>query len=101
MKSKDQKQQQRSGKDQADGQGEGRPNPFEATGTQPKDTPTLKTPASPAEEQEEQEERSNLADIGEADEQTGAVEGMKQGSAHQDPPATLPQDQRHERRHNL
>ena len=98
MKPEDQKQQQRSGKDQADGQGEGRSNPFEATGTQPKDTPTLKTPASP---DEEQEERSNLADIGEADEQKGGVEGMKQGSAHQDPPATLPQDQRHERRHNL
>ena len=97
MNSRDQKQHQRSGKDQADGQGEGRPDPFEATGTQPKDTPTRKTPASP----DEQEERSDLADIGEADEQEGAVEGMKQGSAHQDPPATLPQDQRRERRNNL
>jgi len=97
MKSRDQKQYQRSGKDQADGQGEGRRDTFEATGTQPKDTPARKAPASP----DEQEERSNLADVGEADEQDGAVDGMKQGSARQDPPATLPQDQRRERRHNL
>jgi hypothetical protein len=97
MNSKDQKQHRRSGKDQADGQGEGRRDPFEATGTQPKETPTHKLPASPA----EQEERSDLADIGEADEQEGAVEGMKPGSMHQDPPATLPQDQRRERRNNL
>jgi hypothetical protein len=97
MKSRDQKQYQRSGKDHLDGQGEGRPDPFEATGTQPKDTPARKAPASP----DEQEERSNLADIGEADEQEGPVDGVKQGSAHQDPPATRPQHQRRERRHNL
>ena len=97
MNSRDQKQHRRSGKDQADGQGEGRPDPFEATGPQPKDTPTRKAPASP----DDQEERSDLADIGEADEQEGVVEGMKPGSAHQDPPATLPQDQRRERRNNL
>src|SRR5688572_21646278 len=97
MNSRDQKQHRRSGKDQADGQDEARRDPFEATGTHPKDTPTRKAPASP----DEQEERSDLADIGEADEQDGAVEGMKQGSAHQDPPATLPQDQRRERRNNL
>ena len=97
MNSRDQKQHRRSGKDQADGQGEGRPDPFEATGTQPKDTPTRKAPASP----DDQEERSDLADIGVADEQEGVVEGMKQGSAHQDPPATLPQDQRRERRNSL
>ena len=97
MNSRDQKQHRHSGKDQADGQGEGTADPFEATGTQPKDTPRRKTPSSP----DEQEERSDLADIGEADEQEGVVEGTKQGSVHQDPPATLPQDQRHERRHNL
>ena len=97
MNSRDQKQHRRSGKDQADGQGEGRPDPFEATGTLPKDTPTRKVPTSP----DDQEERSDLADIGEADEQEGVVEGMKPGSAHQDPPATLPQDQRRERRNNL
>jgi len=97
MHSKGQKQHQRSGKDQADGQGEGRSDPFAAAGTQPKDTLTRKLPTSPA----EQEERSDLADIGEADEQEGVAEGMKPGSAHQDPPATLPQDHRRERRSNV
>jgi hypothetical protein len=92
----DQKQQQRSGKVQMDGQGEDYRGWVDAAGTQPKDTPARRTPASP----DEQEERSDLADIGEAEEQDGGVEGMKQGSAHQDPPATVPQDRR-ERRNNL
>ena len=98
MTSKDQKQQQNARKDQADGQGEGRRDPFEAANPQPKDTPTRRSPAAPAED--EQEDRSNLADIGEAEEQEG-VEGMQKGAAHQDPPATLPQESRHERRKNM
>jgi hypothetical protein len=99
MNANDQKRQQSSRTDQADGQGEGRRDPFSASTPQPKDTPHKRTPASPAEET--QEERSDLADVGEADEQDGAVEGTKQGAPHQDPPATLPQEQRHERRNNM
>ena len=99
MSSKGKKQNQRSGKDQADGQGEGRRDPFEAASPQPKDTPTKKTPVAPADE--EKEDRSNLADIGEADEQEGVVDGMKKGAAQQDPPATLPQELRRERRNNM
>ena len=99
MTSKDQKGQRNARKDQADGQGEGRRDPFEATSPQPKNTPTKKTPASPAED--DQEDRSNLADIGKAEEQQGEVEGTKKGAAHQDPPATLPQESRRERRHNM
>jgi hypothetical protein len=98
MNSTDQKQHGRSGKDQADGQGEGRQDPFEAASPQPKHTPTRKPADAP---EDDKEERSDLADIGEADEQDGAVEGMKQGAPHQDPPATLSQEQRRERRNNL
>ena len=98
MTSKDQKRQQNARKDQADGQGEGRRDPFEATSPQPKNTPTTKTPASP--DDDDREDRSNLADIGEAEEQEGEVGGMKKGAARQDPPATLPQEARHERRNN-
>ena len=96
MNPRNQKRQKASPKDQADGQGEGRSNPFEAARPQPKDTPAPHDPVSP----DTQEERSDLADVGEADEQEGA-DGMKQGSAHQDPPATLPQERRHERRNNM
>jgi hypothetical protein len=99
MNSRHQKRQSNFRKDQADGQGEGPRDPFEATSPQPKDTPQKRTPASPAEA--DQEERSDLADVGEADEQDGAGDGMKQGSAHQDPPATLPQERRHVRRGNM
>jgi hypothetical protein len=98
MNSKGKKQNPRSGKDQADGQGENRRDPFEAASPQPKDSPTRRSPAAPADE--ENEERSNLADVGEAEEQEG-VEGMKKGAAQQDPPATLPQELRHERRNNM
>lgn len=97
MKPRSQKQQPSSPMDQADGQGEGRRNPFESARPQPQDTPARPEPVSP----DTQEERSELADVGEAEEQEGAVDGMKQGSAHQDPPATLPQERRHERRHNM
>ena len=96
MKPRNQKQQPASPMDQADGQGEGRRNPFEAARPQPKDTSERPDPASP----DTQEERSELADIGEAAEQDGAVDGTKPGAAHHDPPATLPQERRHERRHN-
>ena len=97
MNRRDQKRQQTSSKDQADGQGEGRHDPFEAVQPQPKDTPVRQNPESP----DTREERSDLADIGEADEQDGAGDGMKQGSAQQDPPATLPQERRHERRGSM
>jgi len=99
MNSKGQKQHERSAKDQPDARSEGRRHAWEAANPQPKDTPMKKVPASP--DDDNQEDRSNLADIGEADEQDGAVEGMKKGSAQQDPPATLPQELRHERRHNM
>jgi hypothetical protein len=97
MNSKDQKQPHNSRKDQADGQGEGTRDPFEAARPQPSNTPSQREQPSP----DAEEERSDLADVGEADEQEGTVEGMKKGAAHQDPPATLPQERRHERRHNM
>jgi hypothetical protein len=96
MNPKEQTRQRSSGKDQADGQGEGRRDPFEAARPQPKDTPARHQQPSP----DEKEERSDLADVGEADEQDGTVDGMKE-SQHQDPPATLPQERRHERRNNM
>ena len=98
MNSRAQKQHPGARKDQGDGQGEGRLDPFEATTPQPKDTPAKNVPVSP---DDEKEERSKRADIGEAEEQEGAAEGMKKGAAHQDPPATLPQEWHQERRHNM
>ena len=87
MNSRAQKQHPAARKDQADGQGEGRSDPFEATTPQPKDIPVKQVPASP---DDEKEERSKRADIGEAEEQEGVAEGTKKGAAHQDPPPTRP-----------
>ena len=100
MKPTAQKQQQGSGTAQAGGQDSGQRDLLEFAGQQPKGTPTRKSPTAP--DTDEQEERSDLADIGEAEEQEGVVEGVKEGSAQQDPPPTVPQkDRGRERRHNL
>jgi hypothetical protein len=99
MNPKGQKQHPSAGTDQSAGHGHDRREPLDAASQQPKGTPTRRNPSDP--DTNDQEERSDLADIGEADEQEGVVEGTKEGSAQQDPPATLPQDRHHERRHNL
>lgn len=100
MKPTAQKQQRGSGTAPTGGQDGGQRDLLEFAGQQPKGTPTRKVPTAP--DTAEQEERSDLADIGEAEEQEGVVDGVKEGSAQQDPPPTVPpKDRGREQRHKI